>query len=393
MGDGRGERWLRARVHIVTSRLGDDTARLPVTMADQTNASVDRQRMRESIELARRGWGQTAPNPMVGSVVYNEGEKVGEGAHEKFGDLHAEVVALRSAGARARGATLYVNLEPCNHSGRNPPCTEIIIATGVRRVVAAVRDPNPVARGGAERLRNAGIEVEIGVLEREARELNAAFFNSLSGDRPWVTLKLALSLDGALTGATRKRVFLTNDLSNAEVHRMRANSGAIAVGVETALSDDPQLTARSDPPPRVAPLRVVFDRSARLSPNSQLARTAREIPTLLITSSAARMPPDLINLGVEGISARDIGDALRKLRERGIQSLLVEGGAGLAASFLAGGHVDRLVIFRAPVILGTGALGGFAGIAAQEPETAPRFTLLESRRFGDDLMTTYLLRH
>lgn len=362
-------------------------------MADQANTAVDRERMLESLEMARRGWGQTAPNPMVGAVVYADGERVGEGAHEGFGDLHAEAVALRAAGSRARGATLYVNLEPCNHSGRNPPCTEIIIAAGVRRVVAAVRDPNPVARGGVERLRDAGIEVEIGVLESEARELNAAFFNSISSHRPWVTLKLALSLDGALTGATRKRVFLTNDLSNEEVHRMRANCGAIAVGVQTALSDDPQLTARSDPPPRVAPLRVVFDRSARLASSSQLARTARDTPTLLITSSTARMPPDLLSLGVEATGAHDIGDALQKLRERGIQSLLVEGGAGLAASFLAGDHVDRLVIFRAPVILGSGSLGGFAGIAAQDPKIAPRFTLLDSRRLGDDIMSTYSLRH
>jgi diaminohydroxyphosphoribosylaminopyrimidine deaminase / 5-amino-6-(5-phosphoribosylamino)uracil reductase len=329
---------------------------------------------------------------MVGAVVYAGDEKVGEGYHPRFTAEHAEVVALAAAGDRARCATLYVTLEPCNHHGRNPPCTAAIIQAGIARVVSAVRDPNPVAAGGAETLRAAGISIEFGVREREARELNAPFFNAVATDRSWVTLKLALSLDGALSGADRAGGWLSGDASRTEVHRMRAGSDAIAVGVETALADDPQLTARFDPPPRVPPLRIVFDRSARLSPDSTLAKTAREIPTLVVTASSTTLPQELERLGVEAMRAHDVGDALRKLRERGIQSLMVEGGAGLAASFLAGDYVDRLVIFRAPLILGAGALNAFAGIASQEIEHAPRFTLLETRSLGDDVMSIYAPR-
>lgn len=348
--------------------------------------------MDEALALATSGWGQTTPNPMVGAVVFNGDERVGEGHHAMFGARHAEIEALSMAGERARGATLYVTLEPCSHHGKTPPCTDAIIASGVSRVVAAVEDRGTVAAGGADRLRAAGITVDVGTREREARELNAAFFNASISDRPWVTLKLALSLDGALAGAERAGGWLTGEESRALVQRMRAGSDAIAVGVQTALADDPQLTARTEPPPRVPPLRIVFDRAARLSPDSTLARTARETPTLIVTASSTRLPMELERLGVEALPAHDVGDALRKLRTRGILSLMVEGGAGLAASFLAGEHVDRLVIFRAPIVLGEGALGAFSGIASQEIEHAPRFSLLETRSLGDDVMSVYSVR-
>jgi diaminohydroxyphosphoribosylaminopyrimidine deaminase/5-amino-6-(5-phosphoribosylamino)uracil reductase len=348
--------------------------------------------MRLALELAERGWGQTAPNPMVGAVVTNGDQIVGEGYHGRFGEAHAEVVALRAAGERARGGTLYVNLEPCNHQGRNPPCTEAIIAAGIKRVVAAVEDPNRVASGGAARLRDAGIEVVLGVLAREARELNAVFLNRVTTDLPWVTLKLALSLDSAIAGEKRNRQWLTNELSRAFVHRMRANCDAVAVGVQTAIADDPQLTVRGDVVPRLAPARVVFDRSARLPATSFLVRTAAEIPTILVTANTAVLPPELSSAGVTAIAAHDMGEALRKLRSHGIASILVEGGAGLAASFLAGNYVNRLVTFRAPVLLGAGSLGAFSGIAAVDMEHAPRFELLEVRNFGDDVMTVYAAR-
>ena len=342
-----------------------------------------------ALRLAECGWGQTAPNPMVGAVIFAGAEKVGEGYHERFGAPHAEAAALANAGERARGATMYVTLEPCSHHGRNPPCTDAIIAAGITRVVAATRDSNPVAAGGAERLRSASVEVDFGVREKEARELNAAFFHRLTSERPWVTLKLALSLDGAIAGARRTRSWLTNEESRAIVQNMRANSDAVGVGVQTALADDPQLTARTSPPPRVNPTRIVFDRKARLPADSNLARTARDIPTVLITASGTRLPADLERCGVEAIPAHDVGEALHKLRNRGVASLLVEGGAGLAASFLAAGLVDRLVIFRAPIVLGDGALNAFSGIASHDLEHAPRFSLLESRVLGDDVMTTY----
>ncbi|MDQ3243081.1 MAG: bifunctional diaminohydroxyphosphoribosylaminopyrimidine deaminase/5-amino-6-(5-phosphoribosylamino)uracil reductase RibD, partial [Gemmatimonadota bacterium] len=273
--------------------------------------------MREALSLAVLGWGQTSPNPLVGAVVIADGVKIGEGYHATFGGPHAEVVALDSSGARATGSTLYVTLEPCNHQGRTPPCVDTIIAAGVSRVVIATQDPNPVAAGGASRLRSAGIQVDVGILEDEARELNAAFLHSFTSERPWVTLKLAMSLDGAIAGPRRRRERLTNELSNAVVQRLRAGSDGIAVGVETAIADDPALTARSDPPPRIFPVRIVFDRSARLPTDSRLAATAREFGTVIVSSSTTPFPMRLAELGVDVLTARDLADALRKLRQRG----------------------------------------------------------------------------
>lgn len=347
--------------------------------------------MAHVISLAQLGWGQVAPNPLVGAIVVKDGEVVGSGYHSRFGDPHAEVVALNEAGPRASGATLYVNLEPCNHYGKTPPCTKTIIDAGIGRVVLASRDPNPVASGGAERLRAAGITVDFDVCESEGAEINAAFFNSFKSDRPWVTLKLAVSLDGSIAPADRKTAMITSDKSLEVVHRMRAQHDAIAVGAATAAADDPQLTARSDPPPRVPPTRIVFDRAAKLSAQSKLAKTAKKVPTLVITGETTALPADLANQGVERLPAHDLADALQKLKARGIISLMVEGGAGLAASFLASGFVDRLVIFEAPIILGSGSLNAFSGIAGQSVHDAPRFRVLSSARIENDVMTTYAI--
>ena len=328
--------------------------------------------MSRALALAERGWGQTAPNPMVGAVVVRDGEILGEGAHECFGGEHAEVNALRVAGELAREATLYVTLEPCNHYGKTGPCTETIIAAGIVRVVAAVRDPNPEAVGGIARLRAAGVTVDCGACEREARELNAAFFHSFVSDRPWVTLKLAVSLDGAIADAERSDGFLTNGHSRGEVQRMRANADAIAVGVDTVIADNPTLTARTTPPPRVAPLRVIFDRSGRLPMDRTIVQDKDVAPTLVLHES-------------------DLPVALRQLCGRGIRSILVEGGAGIAAALLEAGLVDRLVIFQAPVILGRGALNAFGGVALAKVMGAVRFPVVRRQEFGDDLMTIYAL--
>src|SRR4051812_27967942 len=206
--------------------------------------SHDTEHMRRALALARQGWGQTAPNPMVGAVVVADGVVVCEGYHVRYGEAHAEVMALRQAGERARGAALYVTLEPCAHYGKTPPCVDAVIAAGITRVVIAVRDSSVVARGGAARLRRAGIAVEIGLLSEEAAELNAAFFNALTARRPWVTLKLALSADGAIADPSGKHRWITGPESRVEVHRLRANNDAIAVGVNTAIADDPSLTVR-----------------------------------------------------------------------------------------------------------------------------------------------------
>lgn len=346
--------------------------------------------MRRALDLAERGWGQTAPNPLVGAVVVRDGAIVGEGWHTRYGAAHAEVEALRSAGERARGGTLFVTLEPCNHHGQTPPCTDAILAAGIRRVVASIADPNPIAGGGAERLRAAGVEVTVGLGEAHARELNAPFFHALERDRPFVRLKLALSLDGALSDHTRRQGWLTGPESRTEVHRLRAGSDAVAVGIGTILADDPLLTVRSFTAPRVPPVRVVFDSSARLPLDSRLVRSARECPVLVVCwAPEPAHAAALEHAGVELLHAPTLAQALRALRARGIQSLLVEGGAGLATSFVQEALVDRLVIFRAPIVLGTGALGAFSALAPTAIDEAPRWRVLQSARFGDDEMTVY----
>ena len=357
---------------------------------ERTSAPDDGAWMRRALALAERGWGQTAPNPMVGAVVVRDGVAVGEGWHPRYGESHAEVEAIRSAGERARGATLYVTLEPCNHHGRTPPCTDAILGAGIRRVVAAVADPNPVARGGADRLREEGVAVQLGVEEKAARELNAAFFHARASDRPHVRLKLALSLDGALADGSRAPGWLSGHEARLEVHRLRAGSDAVAVGIGTALADDPLLTVRGFTPPRVPPLRIVFDTSARLPLESRLVRSARESPVLVVcwapdpTHAAA-----LEHAGVELLHAQSLPHALRALRARGIIALLVEGGAGLASSLLQEAQVDRLVIFRAPILLGGGSLNAFGAMPPAMIDTAVRWEIVQSRRLGDDEMTVY----
>jgi len=355
-------------------------------------ADDDTRYMRRALALARRGWGQTAPNPMVGAVVVRDGEIVGEGFHARYGADHAEPVALAAAGERARGATLYVTLEPCAHRGKQPPCTPRVIASGVARVVIATLDPNPLAAGGTELLRAAGIDVTLGVEESEARELNAPFFHRFASDRPWVTLKLATSIDGAISDASRSRGWLTGKESRREVHRQRAGADAIAVGIGTVLADDPLLTVRGARRPRVAPARVVFDREARLPLDSKLMRSIGEAPVVVVTDgSAAGREAALRSAGAGVIVATGTGASLRALKERGIDSVYVEGGAGLAGSLLEGGMVDRLIIFRAPVILGANALGAFDRAPSFSLERAPRLRMVRERRFGEDDMTIYAL--
>ncbi|HLB08899.1 MAG TPA: bifunctional diaminohydroxyphosphoribosylaminopyrimidine deaminase/5-amino-6-(5-phosphoribosylamino)uracil reductase RibD [Gemmatimonadaceae bacterium] len=359
-------------------------------VSDPGSSVSDAAFMRRALELARKGWGQTAPNPMVGAVVVRDGVVVGEGHHTRFGSAHAEVEALRAAGDRASGATIYVTLEPCAHTGKTPPCTDALVAARVARAVIAVRDPNPAAAGGVERLRDAGIEVAIGVEDGAARELNAPFFHSFVEQRPWITLKLAVSLDGALADATGHSRWITGDDSRRLVHEMRAGSDAIGVGIGTALADDPSLTVRDAPAPRVPPLRVVFDRAARLPLDSVIVRTAHQVPALVVaaTPPAARVAA-LEAAGVRVIQAASLRVALDALGALGVRSLLVEGGARLAGALIGTGMVDRLVIFQGSAIFGAGALDAFAFVPPTEVERAPAWRALERREIGADTMTVY----
>ncbi len=294
-------------------------------------------------------------------------------------------------GTAHRGATVYVTLEPCTHTGQTPPCTDALIRAGVRRVVIATADPHPVARGGAGVLQAAGIEITIGVEEAAARELNAAFFHALHSSRPWVTVKLAVSLDGAVRDRAKSAGWLTGAEARAAVHRMRAASDAIAVGIGTALADDPLLTVRDAPAPRVAPLRIVFDSGARLPLSSRLVQSAAEAPVCIVV----RRAPDrgraaqLAAAGVEIIVAETLDAALVALRSRGVRALLVEGGPRLAGAVLAASAADRLVIFQAPIVLGMGAEAAFAFAPAATVAGARRWPIVARQPFGDDMMTTY----
>lgn len=347
--------------------------------------------MRRALVLARRGWGRTAPNPLVGAVVVRDGVIVGEGYHTEYGGPHAEVMALAKAGERARGADLYVTLEPCAHHGKTPPCTDALIAAGVRRVIYAVPDPNPVAGGGAARLRAAGIAVTGDVERAAAEEVNAPFlFAHRGATRPWITLKLAVSLEGALAPHDRSQRWLTGEGARKQVHHLRAGADAVAVGIGTVLADDPELTVRMGRRPRVKPARVVFDARARLPLTAKLVRTAKRVPTWAVVQSAADMQAvaAVEKKGVRVFRAEALGDQLAALRTAGVQHLFVEGGAGLAGSLINAGFVDRLIIFQAPVLLGAGALSAFGEVSAGAAFTE-RWRIIDHRQFTDDVMTVY----
>jgi len=362
-------------------------------MAGKRPAARDKALMRRALANAERGWGQTAPNPMVGAVVVSGSKVIAEGWHRSFGGPHAEVEALRMAGDRARGSTVYTTLEPCTHHGKTPPCADALIAAGVRRVVVATRDPHPLAKGGVDRLRNAGIVVDVGIEAGSACELNAPFFNSFVSDRPWVTLKLAMSADGAIADPTSRRRWITGPGARLDGHRMRAGVDAIAVGIGTVLADDPELTVRGVPAPRRQPTRVIFDSRLRISEQSTIVKSAARVPTIIVVGAA----PDetlrsMATHGIDLILANGLPDALRRLQAAGIQSLLLEGGARLAGAFLREKLVDRLTIFRAPAVLGNDALKGFAHAPADMEDLLETLPVVDRRTFGEDTLITYALR-
>ncbi len=325
--------------------------------------------MRRAIALSRRGTGQTHPNPLVGAVIVAEGRVVGEGHHTKFGAAHAEIEALKQAGERARGATLYVTMEPCSHDGKTPPCSRAIVDAGIRRVVFGVADPHPEAGGGADELAEQGIVVSGGVLAKQVAGLNAPFLWWHTRQVPYVALKLAVSLDGKIAEREGARTDLTGPEAGLEVMRLRAAHDAIMVGAGTVLADDPLLTVRGIPAPRMAPLRVVLDSSARTPPGSRLISSVDEGPVLLLVGPDAD-EGRISMLRGKGVEvqvierfdgpALSIPAALDVLKDRGRTAILCEGGATVAASLLSGGHVQRLYWFVCPRLLGQGGVGAVA---------------------------------
>lgn len=349
--------------------------------------------MRRALALAARGWARTRPNPMVGAVVVCDGAVVGEGWHAEYGGPHAEVVALDAAAERARGATLYVSLEPCNHHGRTPPCTEAIVRAGIARIVYAVADPNPVARGGVERLRAAGIEVTSGVEVDAARALNAEFFHRHEQQTTFVALKLALSLDGRLSARTDAPSDVTGPAARAEVQRLRAGHDAILVGAGTARADDPLLTVRGELRPRTPPLRVVVDTHATLAPDSRLVRTTDEAPVVVFCTEAAPAANvhalQRAGVRVERVAATargvDLSSVLERLCADGVRAVLCEGGGAITAGLLALDRIERMHLFVAPRFFGP------AGTAAFPLSDVPSSTwrLVQHTALDDDVHLIY----
>ena len=360
----------------------------------------DSEHMRHALALAARGLGRVAPNPAVGCVIVSRhGRIAGRGWTARGGRPHAETIALAQAGEAARSGTAYITLEPCAHHGATPPCANALVEAGIGRVVAAIEDPDPRVSGrGLELLRQAGVEVRTPLLADEAVELNRGFFMRIKKNRPFVTLKIAASMDGRIASAGGESRWITGKEARHFGHLLRAEHDAVLVGIETALADDPLLTCRLPGLEQDSPMRVVVDTRLRLSEQSKLAQTAREVPTLVFTVLEAR--PPLSECGIEIVKVArdvrgrpDIGSVLNELASRGITRLLVEGGAGVHASFLDRSFADRLENLSAPLALGASGHPAIDALAAFSLDEAPRFVRVQTQELGADLLETFEVRH
>jgi len=357
--------------------------------------SLDEKYMRMAIQLAEKARGRTSPNPMVGAVVVKGGKVVSRGYHRKAGEPHAEAIALRKAGLKAKGATLYVTLEPCSHTNkRTPPCSPLVIQSGIQRVVVAMIDPNPhVSGGGVKTLRKAGINVATGVLEADARKLNEAFIKYITTGMPFVTLKIAQTLDGKIATATGESKWITGEQAREEGHKLRDSNDAILVGVNTVLQDNPSLTTRI--PKGRDPIRVIVDTKLRTPLSAKVITQRSSAKTYIATLDT--MPKDrlvdLLDAGAEILIARgnkgrvDLKALMKMLGGIGITSVLIEGGAEVNASALRSGIVDKVVMFIAPMLMtGTNSLCSIGGASPAKLSRAVRFTNVTSRFVGQDLM-------
>lgn len=346
--------------------------------------------MGQALHLAERGIYTTHPNPRVGCVIVADGAVIGEGAHLRAGEPHAEVHALRAAGERARGAELFVTLEPCSHHGRTPPCADALIAAGVRKVWVAMRDPNPEVSGrGIEKLRAAGIEVETGLLEGEAQKLNRGFVSRMTRGRPWLTLKLAASLDGRTAMASGESQWITGAAARADVHRLRAAAGCVMTGGATVLADDPQLSARDLPFAVRQPDRVVLDSSAQVPATARVWQgDARRFWLIGRAATARPAGVEIVEVACSDDGSIRLPDALTALASQGVNEVLLECGPRLAGAFLTAGLADEVITYLAPTLLGHEARP-FAYLPGLE-QLAQRIEMafVDTRQVGNDLRIT-----
>jgi len=366
-----------------------------------SSQAADRRFMQLALTLGRRGQGQTWPNPAVGAIVVKDGIVVGRGWTQAGGRPHAEPEALARAGEAAKGATLYVTLEPCSHVGKSPPCADAIIAAGIARVVSAIEDPNPeVAGKGHARLRAAGIRVDIGLCAEEAAHDHAGHLRKVRDKRPHVILKLAVSADDRIGGPHRTPLAITGEEARNRVHLLRAQCDAILVGIGTVLSDNPQLTCRLPGMEPRSPVRIVLDRNLRTPMESRLVRSARQTPLWLVTSELAEAAAAM-KLGAAGAEiirvaqvldqppGLDLTEALQRLAERGITRLLVEGGARVAASFVAAGVVDEIWLLRSPQGVGAGGVNALDSLPLTTITGSKGFVAVSSEALEKDTLTIY----
>jgi diaminohydroxyphosphoribosylaminopyrimidine deaminase / 5-amino-6-(5-phosphoribosylamino)uracil reductase len=351
--------------------------------------------MRKAITLARRGLGTTSPNPMVGAVVVKGGKIVGEGYHQKAGEAHAEVIALEKAGPRARGGLLVLNLEPCCHTGKTPPCVNAIIKAGLRKVVVAMQDPNPLVNGkGIELLRKAGIDVKVGLLEQEARILNEAFVTYVKNKRPFFLVKGAVSLDGKIATRIGESKWISNEESREYVQQLRSVMDGIMVGINTVILDNPLLLPKVSKPKRY-PVRIVLDSKLRIPPACELVKTADKFRTIIFTLADSRQDKEsrLKSLGVEVVRVAPaengrvpLSAVCKELWQREITSVLVEGGGELNSSFISEKLADKIVIFYAPKLIGgKNAPSLLGGKGIDFMKDACRIDITSVRKLKDDI--------
>ena len=358
----------------------------------------DRGHMRRALELACKGLGATKPNPLVGAVIVKDGQVIAEGWHKRLGGLHAEREALALAGDAARGATMYVTLEPCNHHGRTPPCTEAIMEAGISRVIVAGCDPNPLVSGsGIRRMRDAGIEVQCGLLEDEAGALNEPFLTAMRNQRPFVLLKAALSLDGFIATKSGDSGQTTGGMSSAEafaeVHASRAALDAIMVGINTVRMDNPRLTVRGMGDDVIQPIKIVLDPSLSIDPGAKLFEDARGRVLLYCREDADPARHKIIEdaggvvipLAADAQGRLSAADILKDMWERCITSVLVEGGAHVHRTFIAEGLFDRLCLFATPCIFGEG-VPFCHPFGVTDLKDAPQLDIISARMVGSDVM-------